>query len=70
MNIALAGATGAVGNQMIECLQESDFPINEIKMLASSRSAGRELTFRGQTIAVEEMIVFYPVYKYTYAAIM
>jgi len=55
MNIALAGATGTVGNQMIECLEEMDFPVNEIKMLASSRSAGRELTFRGQTITVEEM---------------
>ena len=55
MNVALAGATGAVGNQMIECLEESDFPVNQIKMLASSRSAGRELTFRGQTIVVEEM---------------
>jgi len=55
MNVALAGATGAVGNQMIECLEEREFPVNEIKMLASSRSAGRELTFRGQTIAVEEM---------------
>ncbi len=54
-NLALAGATGAVGNQMIECLEERDFPVNDIKMLASSRSAGRELTFRGQTIVVEEM---------------
>ncbi len=55
LNLALAGATGAVGNQMIECLQERDFPVNEIKMLASSRSAGRELTFRGQAVPVEEM---------------
>ncbi len=54
-NIALAGATGAVGNQMIDCLEEMDFPVNEIKMLASSRSAGRELTFRGQAVVVEEM---------------
>lgn len=55
LNLALAGATGAVGNQMIECLEERDFPVNTIKMLASSRSAGRELTFCGQTIVVEEM---------------
>ncbi len=55
LNLALAGATGAVGNQMIECLEERDFPVNEIKMLASSRSAGRELTFRGQAVPVEEM---------------
>ena len=54
-NLALAGATGAVGKQMITCLEERDFPVNEIKLLASSRSAGRELTFRGQSVRVEEM---------------
>jgi aspartate-semialdehyde dehydrogenase len=54
-NLALAGATGAVGNQMITCLEERNFPVNEIKLLASSRSAGRELTFRGQSVRVEEM---------------
>jgi aspartate-semialdehyde dehydrogenase len=53
LNIAVAGATGAVGQQMLECLEERDFPINNIKLLASSRSEGRKLKFRGKEIAVE-----------------
>jgi aspartate-semialdehyde dehydrogenase len=52
LNIAVAGATGAVGNQMINCLEAADFPIGSIKLLASSRSAGRTLQFKGDRIAV------------------
>ena len=55
LNVVVAGATGAVGNQMIACLEERNFPVGKIKLLASSRSKGRELTFRGQTVRVEEM---------------
>ena len=54
-NVAVAGATGAVGNQMISCLEERKFPINSIKLLASSRSVGRKIDFRGRAIAVEEL---------------
>jgi len=54
-NVALAGATGAVGNQMITCLEEREFPVDKIKLLASSRSKGRELTFRGRPVTVDEM---------------
>jgi aspartate-semialdehyde dehydrogenase len=54
-NVAVAGATGAVGNQMIGCLEERDFPVNKIKLLASSRSVGRKLYFKGDQIAVEEL---------------
>lgn len=54
-NIAVAGATGAVGNQMIACLEERNFPIKSLKLLASSRSAGRKLKYKGQEIAVEEL---------------
>ena len=54
-NIAVAGATGAVGNQMIACLEERSFPIETIKLLASARSVGRRLDFRGESIAVEEL---------------
>ena len=53
--IAVAGATGAVGNQMISCLEERNFPIKSIKFLASSRSVGRKLKFKGRDIAVEEL---------------
>jgi aspartate-semialdehyde dehydrogenase len=54
-NVAVAGATGAVGNQMISCLEERNFPVKSIKFLASSRSKGRKLSFRGSEIAVEEL---------------
>ncbi|MDY6793525.1 MAG: aspartate-semialdehyde dehydrogenase [Thermodesulfobacteriota bacterium] len=54
-NIAVAGATGAVGNQMISCLEERNFPVKSIKLLASSRSVGRKLRFRGDRWAVEEL---------------
>jgi aspartate-semialdehyde dehydrogenase len=55
VNLAIAGATGAVGNQMIACLEEVDFPIRSVKFLASSRSAGRSLRFKGDLIDVEEL---------------
>jgi len=54
-HIAVAGATGAVGNQMITCLEEMDFPIESIKFLASQRSGGRKLLFKGDSVAVEEL---------------
>ena len=55
VHVAVAGATGAVGNQMITCLEESDFPLKSLKLLASKRSVGRQLRFRGDMLAVEEM---------------
>ena len=55
VNVAVAGATGAVGNQMIRCLEERNFPVGSIKLLASKRSVGRELRFRGDLFPVEEL---------------
>ena len=55
IDIAVAGATGAVGNQMIRCLEEMNFPARSVKLLASSRSVGRRLKFKGDLIDVEEM---------------
>lgn len=55
LNVAVAGATGAVGNQMIACLEERNFPLKSLKFLASKRSVGRELRFRGDLIPVEEL---------------
>jgi aspartate-semialdehyde dehydrogenase len=52
-NVAIAGATGAVGNQMIECLEERNFPVGKIKFLASERSVGKILEFRGKPVVVE-----------------
>lgn len=55
IHVAVAGATGAVGNQMIHCLEDRDFPIRSIKLLASRRSLGRRLQFKGEEIPVEEL---------------
>lgn len=51
--VAVAGATGAVGRQMVECLEERDFPVGELRPLASERSIGKTVTFRGKDIPVE-----------------
>ena len=55
INVAIAGATGAVGNQMIKCLEMTELPVNSLKLLASFRSVGRTLKFKGELIAVEEL---------------
>jgi aspartate-semialdehyde dehydrogenase len=54
-HVAVAGATGAVGNQMLACLEERKFPVRSLKLLASQRSVGRELRFRGDRLPVEEL---------------
>lgn len=52
--VAILGATGAVGTRMIEQLEQSTIPVKEVHLLASSRSAGKTLTFKGQPVTVEE----------------
>lgn len=52
-NVAIAGATGAVGGAMLDVLARRDFPINELRLLASERSVGKKLTFKGEEIAVQ-----------------
>lgn len=52
--IAVLGATGAVGQEFIRLFEERDFPFAELKLLASSRSAGTELQVKGKTYIVEE----------------
>ena len=51
--VAILGATGAVGTELLELLEERDFPIAELKLLASPRSAGSQLMFRGQPLTIE-----------------
>lgn len=46
--VAILGATGAVGTQMLECLNEQEFPVGKLKLLASARSAGKTVEFRGE----------------------
>jgi len=52
-NVAVAGATGAVGGAMLDVLERLDFPINELQLLASERSVGRKLNFKGRDIEVK-----------------
>jgi aspartate-semialdehyde dehydrogenase len=54
-HVAVAGATGAVGNEMLQILEEQEFPVASLKLLASSRSAGKTLDFRGKSLPVEEL---------------
>lgn len=54
-NVAIAGATGAVGSVMREILEERDFPIASLKLLASKRSEGRQIPFKGENITVEKL---------------
>jgi len=54
-NLAIAGVTGAVGQEFLKILEERDFPFDSLKVLASSRSAGKKIPFRGKTYIVEEL---------------
>lgn len=53
--VAIAGATGAVGETMLRLLEERNFPVHRLKLLASERSTGKSLTFRGEEIKVESL---------------
>lgn len=52
-NVAIVGATGAVGEQMREVIEEREFPVGELRLLASERSAGQLLPFKGKNIRVD-----------------
>lgn len=52
-NVAVVGATGAVGREMLNVLEERKFPIDELRLMASERSVGVELTYRGQDLVVQ-----------------
>ncbi|MCS1351258.1 aspartate-semialdehyde dehydrogenase [Mechercharimyces sp. CAU 1602] len=52
--VAIVGATGAVGQEMLKDLEKRDFPLTELRLLASKRSAGKKILFRGAEIEVEE----------------
>lgn len=55
VDVAVVGATGAVGNMMIRVLEERSFPVGKLRLLASARSVGKVLSFHGRGIAVEEL---------------
>ena len=54
-HVAIAGATGAVGTEFLKLLEARDFPMKSLRLLASSRSAGSKLMFRGENLEVEEL---------------
>jgi aspartate-semialdehyde dehydrogenase len=53
--VGIVGATGAVGAELIRCLHERSYPLSQLRLFASARSAGRHLSFRDQTIEVEQL---------------
>ena len=53
--VAIVGATGAVGVELIECLERRKFPMAELRLFASARSAGKKMPFRGQQLSVREL---------------
>lgn len=55
MNIAIVGASGAVGQELLRVLDEQDFPVTSMRLFGSHRSAGKEYEFRGKKIIVEEL---------------
>jgi aspartate-semialdehyde dehydrogenase len=55
VNVAVVGATGAVGTEMLRILEERNFPVKRLTLLASSRSAGKGLPFKGEEVLIEEL---------------
>ncbi len=55
VNVAVVGATGAVGTEMLKVLERRDFPVDELRPLASSRSAGKKVPFRGKEVQIQEL---------------
>jgi aspartate-semialdehyde dehydrogenase len=55
LHVAIVGATGAVGVEMIKTLEKRNFPVGKLTLLASARSAGKTLPFRGEEIRIQEL---------------
>jgi aspartate-semialdehyde dehydrogenase len=55
-NVAVVGVTGAVGQKMLETLEKRNFPVGELRPLASARSVGQTVTFKGNTYTVQEAV--------------
>ena len=55
MNIAIVGASGAVGQELLKVLTQTDFPVDNLRLFGSARSAGSKYVFRGKEIVVEEL---------------
>lgn len=55
IRVAIMGATGAVGQELLDLLEERKFPVSELRLLASKRSAGKKITFKGESLEVQEL---------------
>jgi len=55
MKVAIVGVSGAVGQEFLRVLEERNFPMNELVLFGSARSAGKEYTFKGKTLVVKEL---------------
>ena len=53
-SVAIAGATGAVGAEMLLCLEQRGFPVGSLTPLASARSAGKKLKYKGEDVEVKD----------------
>jgi aspartate-semialdehyde dehydrogenase len=53
--VAIVGATGAVGVEILRCLEERNFPVKSLRLFASARSAGKTMSFRGQSVSIETL---------------
>lgn len=58
VNVAIAGASGAVGEALVEILQERQFPVGELALLASERSAGKRIQFNGKSVQIQRLDEF------------
>ena len=52
-NVAVVGATGAVGNEMVATLEQRKFPVKKLTLLASSRSVGKTLKYKGKDVMLK-----------------
>jgi aspartate-semialdehyde dehydrogenase len=59
-NVVIAGVTGAVGQEFLRVMDERKFPFNNLKLLASAKSAGKTVNFKGHSIKIEEMTEVVP----------
>ena len=56
MVVAIVGASGAVGQELLKVLEEREFPITELRLFGSGRSAGTEYTFAGKPYVVKQLV--------------
>ena len=55
-NVGIVGVTGAVGREMLACLEKRRFPVGELRVMASARSAGKTVVFQGKDVKIIEAI--------------